>query len=81
MTVTTLDQATEPILIDGLTWQEFKTIERLLDRPGIRLSFLDGTLEIHKMPGKKHETIKKRIAALVEAYLESQNIDFTQQVL
>jgi Uma2 family endonuclease len=77
MTVTTPDKITEPILIDGLTWQEFKTIERLLYRPGIRLSFLDGTLEIRKMPGKKHETVKKRIAALVEAYLESQNIDFT----
>lgn len=77
MTVTTPDKITEPILIDGLTWQEFKTIEGLLDRPGIRLSFLDGTLEIRKMPGKKHETVKKRIAALVEAYLESQNIDFT----
>jgi Uma2 family endonuclease len=66
----------EPILIDGLSWREFKTAEQLLDRPGIRLSFLDGTLEIQKMPGKTHETFKKRIAALVEIYLEYAEIDF-----
>jgi Uma2 family endonuclease len=29
------------------------------------------------MPGKKHETIKKRIASLVEIYLEFLELDFT----
>ena len=77
MTVTTPDKATEPILIDGLTWQEFKTIEQLLDRPGIRLSFLDGTLEIRKMPGKKHETVKQRISNLLDIFLEVSDIDYT----
>ena len=77
MTVTTLDQTTEPILIEGLTWQEFKTIDHLLDRPGIRLSFLDGTLEIRKMPGRKHETVKQRISNLLDIFLEASNIDYT----
>jgi len=77
MTVTTLDNATEPILIDRLTWQEFKTIERLLDRPGIRLSFLGGTLEIRTMPGRKHETAKQRISNLLDIFLEVSDIDYT----
>ncbi|MGB3206021.1 MAG: Uma2 family endonuclease [Crinalium sp.] len=77
MTATTLELLDEPILIDGLTWREFKAVEQLIDRPGLRLSFLDGVLEILKMPGKKHETVKKRIAALVEIYLESLGLDFT----
>lgn len=77
MTTSTLELLDEPILIDGLTWREFKAVEQLIDRPGLRLSFLDGVLEILKNPGKKHETVKKRIAALVEIYLESLGLDFT----
>lgn len=73
----TLTKDTEPILVEGLTWQEFKVIEQLLDRPGVRLSFLRGVLEIRKMPGKQHETVKKRIAALVEEYLQFLGLDFT----
>ncbi|MEA5469385.1 Uma2 family endonuclease [Spirulina sp. 06S082] len=67
----------EPILIAELTWREFKAVEQLIDRPGVRLSFLDGVLEIHKMPSKRHETIKERIGALLEIYLESLGLDFT----
>jgi Uma2 family endonuclease len=75
MTIT-LERLDEPILIEGLTWREFKVTEQLLTRPGIRLSFLDGILEIRKMPGRPHETTKGRIGALLEAYLEHTDIDF-----
>ena len=68
MITTLIEREAEPILISDLTWREFKAVEQLIDRPGLRLSFLDGVLEIRKMPGKKHETIKKRIASLVEIY-------------
>lgn len=77
MTTTVLDAIAEPILIDGLSWQDFKSIEKLIDRPGVRLSFLDGVLELRKMPGRQHETVKKRIAALLEIYLEFKEFDFT----
>ena len=71
-----LEPVTEPILIGGLSWREFKATEQLLDRPGVRLSFLDGVFEIRKMPGKRHETVKKRIAILIEAYLDFTEIDY-----
>jgi len=77
MITTLIEREAEPILISDLTWREFKAVEQLIDRPGLRLSFLDGVLEIKKMPGKKHETIKKRIASLVEIYLEFLGLDFT----
>ena len=64
------------LLFKGLTWREFKVVEQLLDQPGYRISFLDGTLEIHQMPGELHETIKKRIAALLEIYLLMAGFDF-----
>jgi Uma2 family endonuclease len=76
MTIT-LERLDEPILIEGLTWREFKVTEQLLTRPGIRLSFLDGILEIRKMPGRKHETRKERLGALLDIYLEYRGIDFT----
>jgi Uma2 family endonuclease len=66
-----------PLLFEGLTWREFKAVEQLLDRPGYRLSFLDGILEIRRMPGEPHETVKNRIAALVELYLLVAGFDFT----
>ncbi len=66
-----------PLLFEGLTWREFKAVEQLLDRPGYRLSFLGGVLEIRRMPGEPHETVKKRIAALVELYLLMAGFDFT----
>lgn len=70
-------QSQTPLLFEGLTWQEFKAVEQLLDRPGYRLSFLDGILEIRQMPGEPHETVKKRIAALLELYLLLTGFDFT----
>ncbi|MGB8698340.1 MAG: Uma2 family endonuclease [Thermosynechococcaceae cyanobacterium] len=73
----TLEKIDYPILIDGMTWREFKVAEQLLTRPGLRLSFLDGILELRKMPGRSHETIKGRIGALLELYLEFAGIDFT----
>ncbi|MFN6460264.1 MAG: Uma2 family endonuclease [Nostoc sp. DedVER02] len=66
-----------PLLFEGLTWREFKTVQQLLNRPGYRLSFLDGVLEIRRMPGEPHETVKKRIAALLELYLLVAGFDFT----
>jgi len=76
-TLEKLERLDEPILIDGLTWREFKVVEQLLDSPGVRLSFLDGVLEIRRMPGRKHETAKQRISTLVDLYLEDAGIDFT----
>lgn len=70
-------QLDAPLLFPGLTWEQFKTLEPMLDIPGVRLSFLDGVLEIEQMPGRKHETAKGRIGALLELYMMAAEIDFT----
>ncbi|MEH2069576.1 MAG: Uma2 family endonuclease [Nostoc sp.] len=79
MTIAAITTPTKesPLLFEGLTWREFKTIEQLLDRPGYRLSFLDGVLEIRRMPGEPYETVKERLAALLELYLLMAGFDFT----
>ena len=66
-----------PLLFEGLTWREFKAVEQLLDRPGYRLSFLNGVLQIRRRSGEPHEIIKERIGALVEQYLLMAGFDFT----
>lgn len=66
-----------PLLFEGLTWREFKAVEQLLDRPGYRLSFLNGVLEIRRRSGEPQEIIKERIGALVEQYLLIAGFDFT----
>jgi Uma2 family endonuclease len=76
-TLEKLERLDEPILIDELSWREFKAVEQLLSRPGVRLSFLDGVWEIRRRPGRKHETAKQRISTLVDLYLEYAGIDFT----
>lgn len=73
----TLTQSNAPILIDGLTWREFRAAEQLIDRPGVRLSFLDGILEIRRMPGEQHETVKERIGTLLDLYLLQIGMDYT----
>ena len=75
-TLEKLERLDEPILIDDLSWREFKAVEQLLSRPGVRLSFLDGVLEIRRMPGEKHETIKERIGSLLDLYLLQMGIDY-----
>lgn len=78
MTTTILEEKLDrPLLFPGLTWEQFKILEPMLDIPGVRLSFLDGVLEIEKMPGRKHETAKGRIGALLEVYMIAAGIDFT----
>ncbi|MEL6491934.1 MAG: Uma2 family endonuclease [Cyanobacteria bacterium J06621_3] len=75
--VSTLTKPEIPITITDLTWREFKAAEQLIDRPGIRLSFLDGLLEIRRMSGEKHETIKERIGTLLDLYFLQAGIDYT----
>ena len=76
MATTLSQQKNEPILIDDLTWREFEAVEQLLDRPGVRLSFLDGVLEIRRTPREQHETVKERIGTLLDLYLLQLGIDY-----
>lgn len=50
------------------SWQRFKSLPTLLaEAPGVRLSYLDGCVEL-MTTGEDHELIKKAIAILLETY-------------
>ena len=72
MVITT--SQTKPILLQ-MSWSQFKSIEPILDQPGVRLSFLQDVLEILPMPGREHERLKSRIGALIELFCLLKNIE------
>ena len=60
-------------LLSGITWEQYETLRDLLDKPGLRMTYLEGWLELF-MPSEKHERIKKTLARLLEQYAIEKNI-------
>ncbi len=64
------------ILPGRYSWQQFKAIQAAMaEVPGVRLSYLDGCVELITT-GEDHEMIKKFLAILIEAYLFEKGIRF-----
>ncbi|UBF30524.1 Uma2 family endonuclease (plasmid) [Kovacikia minuta CCNUW1] len=63
-------------VVHNLTWEQLEEIDRSLeDFPGMRLAYLDGTLEI--MPiSPEHENFKSTISRLLETYLDETDIRY-----
>ena len=58
------------------TWEQFEAIESLMaDSPGLRITYLDGWIEFMTL-GEAHESFKKAIAILLEAYFFELGIEF-----
>lgn len=63
--------ADQRIVLGGLSWSDFESFIAMRgeDAAGPRVTYLKGTLELMS-PSLDHEVIKKRLAAIVEAYLD-----------
>ena len=55
------------MLIHGVRWKDYVILREALDTPGLRMTYLEGTLELMS-PSRTHELNKKTIARLVELY-------------
>jgi Uma2 family endonuclease len=69
-----LEQQVQPIaeqrvVLDGISWQQYEILLATLgnDFPNLRLSYLEGTLEI-MTTSPEHEELKTIIAMLIEVY-------------
>lgn len=61
--------------IHSVTWAQYQAFRDLFeDRPGLRVSYLEGTLEIMS-PSSKHEMIKTLLARLIETWATEREID------
>ncbi|MDX2241145.1 MAG: Uma2 family endonuclease [Leptolyngbyaceae cyanobacterium bins.302] len=62
------------VILPGVTWQQYESLSATLgDFPGLRLIYLEGSLEIF-MPSAEHELLKKAIARLLERYAEEMDV-------
>lgn len=65
------------VVLEGVSWQQYELLLVTLgdDFPGLRLSYLAGTLEI-MTNSPLHEELKKMIGMLMEAYFQESGIRF-----
>ncbi|MBK9035611.1 MAG: Uma2 family endonuclease [Myxococcales bacterium] len=62
------------IVLHGVTWAQYEAMRATLaDKPGLRMTYLEGELEIMS-PSRRHEHLKKFIARLIEAYADQRRI-------
>jgi Uma2 family endonuclease len=55
------------VVTHGVDWRTYEAIRALLDSPGLRMTYLEGALEIMS-PSWRHEHYKKVIARMIEAF-------------
>jgi len=61
-------------VVHSLTWEQLEEFDRSLeDFAGVKLGYLDGTLEIMTI-GEEHEDVKAIMRLLLEAYLRAKGI-------
>ncbi len=71
-----IDDPEERRMISSVSWAQYEAVlADLEDRPGYRVTFLDGTLEIMS-PSRRHEISTENIGRLLEAYLVENRIRF-----
>ena len=64
------------MILDGIDWWQYETFLAIRgDRAGVRVTYLEGQLEIMS-PSQSHENLAKLIARLLEAYAEENGIIF-----
>ncbi len=79
MTLQILDEPTleRCVTLHGVSWEQLEIIEFALEGiAGVRLTYLDGTLDIMAPLSPEHEDLKSTIALLLETYLRFKGIRF-----
>jgi Uma2 family endonuclease len=62
------------MLLHDVSWKEYMILRELMDRPGLRMTYLRGALELMS-PSPEHELWKKNIARFIELYAYLMNLD------
>lgn len=64
------------VILDGIDWWQFEAFLAIRgDRAGVRVTYLEGQLEIMS-PSQNHEMLKTMIARLLEAYADEKGLIF-----
>lgn len=63
------------VLVEGLPWARYEQLAACFgDTRTVRLTYIDGSLEIISPIGEKHERIKSNLGVLLETYLDAAGI-------
>lgn len=62
------------MLLRNVSWKSYVILRELLDGPGVRMTYLEGALELMS-PSIEHELWKTNIARLIELYAHLLRID------
>jgi Uma2 family endonuclease len=63
------------VILHGVTWSQYETLLEIRgDQAGVRMTYLEGELELMS-PSRDHEAIKKLLARLLEAYAEERDLE------
>ena len=78
MITDTLSHTIEQCLVlEGMPWQRFEDLSACFaDMKSVRLTYLDGKVEIMSPVGEEHEIYKKNIGYLLEGYFDIKGIRF-----
>lgn len=68
--------ADQRVILGGIDWWQFEAFLAIRgDSPGVRVTYLEGQLEIMS-PSQSHEMLAKLIARLLEAYADEEGFVF-----
>lgn len=71
-----VDDPDQRVILDGIDWWQFESFLAIRgDRAGVRVTYLEGQLEIMS-PSQSHEMLAKWIARLLEAYADEKGLVF-----
>src|SRR5438477_12303110 len=75
LALATPDGVDQRVFLRGVTWKEYEALLAMRgESSAARISFLKGVVELMS-PSSEHETDKKRLARLIEAWSEETGID------
>jgi len=64
---TRADDVDQLVVMNGVDWRTYGALRELIDSPGIRMTYLNGALEIMS-PSRRHEHEKTTIARMIEVF-------------
>ena len=63
--------------MEGLPWERYEQLAACFaDTRAVRLSYIDGSLEIRSPIGEEHERVKSNLGVLLEAYFDIRGMRF-----
>ena len=65
-----------PTLLHDITWEQLEQLDLILEHTGMRLTYIDGIVEIMAPPSEAHESPKAVVRSIVEGFLRERDIRF-----